>query len=116
PVLRFGRDTLPTPPGEFTRYTTSEASDALKYHLPVIREMAAEWPRVDIVNYRSATSPGYHLVMAAALKAGASEPALRWLNLLAGCALVAIVAGVAGALAPGRRAMLLAPPIVASPY
>jgi hypothetical protein len=117
PVLLFGVDINPRG-GEDGRplYTTSEASDAIKYHIPVIREMAEEWPAVDIVNYRSATSPGYHLAMAGAMKAGASETGLRWINLLAGCAFVGVVGAFAGCIAGWRTAALLGLPLVVSPY
>jgi hypothetical protein len=34
------------------------------FHEPVIRQFAADWPHVDLVNYNSATTPGYHLLIA----------------------------------------------------
>ena len=43
---------------------TTVAFDQNYYHLPVIKVMAAEFPMVDLINYRAATTPGYHLVMA----------------------------------------------------
>ena len=45
-------------------YPTSEMGDQRKYHEPTILAFAEQWPSVDLVNYPSATSPGYHLVMA----------------------------------------------------
>ena len=45
-------------------YPTSEMGDQRKYHEPTILVFAEQWPRVDLVNYPSATSPGYHLVLA----------------------------------------------------
>ncbi|MGP1310012.1 MAG: hypothetical protein ACTS27_07445 [Phycisphaerales bacterium] len=115
PVLLFGADTRTNDAGE-RAFTTSEASDAIKYHIPVIETVAAEWPSVDIVNYRSATSPGYHLALAAATKIGFGEPGLRWINLLAGCAFAGLVGAFAGAAAGGMRGALLALTLVASPY
>ena len=47
---------------------TNEAGDAAMYHEPVIETMVEQWPSPDIVNYRSTTSPGYHLLMAAVMK------------------------------------------------
>ena len=41
------------------------AFDQLHYHEPAIRKFAAEWPRPDLSDYRSATTPGYHLLLAA---------------------------------------------------
>jgi hypothetical protein len=115
PVVIFGTDIRADADGQ-PRFTTSEASDALKYHIPVIREMAEEWPSVDIVNYRSATSPGYHLAMAGAMKAGVNESGLRWINLLAGCAFVGVIGAFAGCIAGWRTAALLGLPLVVSPY
>lgn len=44
---------------------TSEASDQDTYHLPTIRSFEAQWPRPDLRDYASATTPGYHLALAA---------------------------------------------------
>src|SRR5687768_14621390 len=41
------------------------ASDERNFHLPVVRQFAAEWPWPDLSDYRAVTSPGYHLVLAA---------------------------------------------------
>lgn len=46
------------------RAGTSEERDQTRYHLPVVRTMVAQWPAVDLVHYRSTTSPGYHLLLA----------------------------------------------------
>jgi len=116
PVIVAGSDVDGVHPDGAPAYTTSEAGDAAKYHLPVIRSMAEQWPDVDIVHYRSATSPGYHLAMAAALRAGADEQALRWINLVAGCVLVGVVAAFAGVVAGLRPAVVLSLPLVVSPY
>lgn len=35
------------------------------FHEPAIHGFAAQWPHVDLSNYLSATTPGYHLVLAA---------------------------------------------------
>ena len=115
PVLVLGKDTRVGDDGQRT-FTTSEASDALKYHIPVIETMAREWPDVDIVNYRSATSPGYHLAMAAAKQVGVSDAGLRWLNLLAGCAFVGLVGGFAACSIGWRAGTLVALPLTLSPY
>ncbi len=40
------------------------AFDQLHYHEPAIRKFAAQWPRPDLSDYRSATTPGYHLLLA----------------------------------------------------
>ena len=41
------------------------ASDQDQFHLPTIRLFAAQWPRFDLHDYRSSTTPGYHLLLAA---------------------------------------------------
>ena len=46
------------------RAGTGEACDQERYHLPVIEELSRQWPRVDLVNYQSATAPGFHLTLA----------------------------------------------------
>lgn len=38
------------------------------YHLPTIRLFAEQWPRPDLHDYQSATTPGYHLLLAAVAK------------------------------------------------
>jgi hypothetical protein len=69
---------------------TSEAWDESNSHLPVIRQFAAEWPRPDLVDYPSATAPGYHLLMAIPARMGLSLSALRVLSGLFGLALVLV--------------------------
>ena len=34
-----------------------------QFHLPVIRTMISQWPKVDIINYNAAQAPGYHLFL-----------------------------------------------------
>ena len=64
--------------------------DEVHFHMPVVRVMVSEWPAVDIVNYRSATSPGYHLVLAGIrVVFGASELSLRLVH--AGLSLVLVL-------------------------
>lgn len=44
------------------------AFDQKLYHLPVIREFTKTWPRFETWDYLSATTPGYHIVMATVAK------------------------------------------------
>ncbi len=39
--------------------------DQINFHEPAIRIFAHDWPRFDLVHYLSATTPGYHLALAA---------------------------------------------------
>lgn len=40
------------------------SSDQNQYHLVAIRRFAATWPTFDVSNYESATTPGYHILLA----------------------------------------------------
>lgn len=41
------------------------ASDQNRFHLIAIRQFARQWPNFDFSDYASATTPGYHLMLAA---------------------------------------------------
>jgi hypothetical protein len=70
----------------------SEASDQRNYHQPVISTMAEQWPRVDLVDYRSTTSPGYHLALAVVARTVTDNViVLQLLSSLAGLGLVLAV-------------------------
>lgn len=94
------------------------AFDQLHYHEPVVRQFAAQWPRPDLSDYRSATTPGYHLVLAGfaryfsdsgmALQLAAASFTAALLGLLAWiCARISAAAG---------RSAILTLPMVASIY
>jgi len=53
------------------------AWDEETFHLPIVQKMVEQWPRVDVVEYDSATTPGYHLLMALVLKLTGSLTACR---------------------------------------
>ncbi len=58
------------------------AYDHLHYHLPAVQRFMAELPGVDLVDYASATTPGYHLIVAAVGRPlGAGPVGLRWIGL-----------------------------------
>lgn len=46
------------------------AADDYNYHWIAIQKFAIEWPSPDLSDYRSATSPGYHLVLAPVVRSG----------------------------------------------
>jgi hypothetical protein len=98
------------------------ACDQFDYHIKAILEFASDLPRPDLRNYASATTPGYHLLMAAVERAtGAGALGLQisasvfTLGLLGLCGWLI---GRAGALRGWRWRELaaLGLPIVASPY
>lgn len=102
------------------------AFDEINFHEPAIRTFAQAWPRVDLSDYLSATTPGYHLLMAGLLRLlGESEWILRAANLLITCALVGAVGAAcamrthgrrAGGLHPAAAGVLVTLPMVGSMY
>jgi hypothetical protein len=50
------------------------AWDQINYHEPVVRGFARQWPSPDLSNYLSATTPLYHLVLAAVGRFVSSSP------------------------------------------
>jgi len=95
---------------------TSEWSDQRDYHLPVILAFAEALPTPDLSDYNSATTPGYHLVMAVAMRVTGESLALWIVNACFGAVFVAIVAAavarMAGTLAGIAGGLLLG----CSPY
>ena len=98
------------------------ACDQYEYHLKAILKFAAELPRPDLHDYLSATTPGYHLLVAAAARLVSPNPiflqvaaALFTVGLLALLARMICRAGQDR----GRTWLELAAlalPVVASPY
>lgn len=89
------------------------------YHLPIIQTMRDQWPHIDVVHYDSATTPGYHVVMAGVLRATGSVMAMRLCNAAISLGLVLGVYRALRRLAPdalGGTAAALTLPLVASQY
>ncbi len=99
---------------------TNEAGDASMYHEPVIETMVEQWPSPDIVNYRSTTSPGYHLIMAAVMKITGAEtvsaPVVRLASAALTWGLLAAVFWWASAYCSAWLALALTAPLLLSPY
>jgi hypothetical protein len=96
---------------------TSEASDQDVYHLPIVQVMLDQWPRPDIVDYRSATSPGYHLLLAGAGRLLGDRPlVLRLINSLFSLGLILVIHHYAARVAGPWRAVLLILPVLLSHY
>jgi hypothetical protein len=89
-----------------------------RFHLPLVRHLAREFPAVDLSDYGAATAPGLHLLLAAAAQVlGDSERMLQWLASLFGIALAATVAGrLAAWRGCGVQGFLLSLPLCLSPY
>ena len=86
-------------------------------HVPVIRTFAEAWPSPDLTDYDSATTPGMHLIMAAATRVfGDSETMLQCLSSLFGAGLILAAWWFASRTAGGTVAAWCVLPIACSPY
>lgn len=96
---------------------TSEAFDQDRYHLQVIRHFARQIPRVDLVRYPSATTPGYHLLQAIVHRVfgGRVWPMLA-VNLLIGFALIGLTWRLLKPGAGAWGAAALTAPLACSSY
>jgi len=102
------------------RIASEDAADQEHHHYVVIEKMTLEWPDVDLVDYPSATSPGYHLALAGVAKAVGgfeeAKPALRWINALVGLATVGVAYGVCCFFTNSARAAALTMPYTLNQY
>jgi hypothetical protein len=96
-----------------------DARDEVSFHHPTIRQFAHELPHPDLTNYRSATGPLYHLMLAPIARAtGDSLTTLRVLT----CALSLLLLAVAASLLvyrsnyPRWGLALCLMPLALSPY
>jgi hypothetical protein len=78
-------------PGFFGNAPFSDNYDEIKYHLPAIKQFAAQLPYPDLSSYSSATTPLYHLILAVLLRAGCGLITLRLVNLAVSVATLLIV-------------------------
>lgn len=103
----------------------SEWADQALFHRPIIDTMHRQWPSIDIVEYDSATAPGYHALMATVLRvsSGPFDPDERAniapvlvLNVAFGLALVGVVFAFASRVADPWPAFVLCLPVATSKY
>lgn len=97
------------------------AGDQFKYHARVIQIFTDQLPRPDLTDYLSATTPGYHLVLAAVARLGldSDDPAnvaLRLVSLLFSLALVSLLAWAVGRRTDPVTAACLTLPLCLSLY
>lgn len=93
------------------------AWDQDKYHLLTIQRFAADWPHPDLVHYRSATTPGYHLILAMADLAGARDTkTLRLIGALFSAAFMLTFGVSLGRRAGWWQGLALALPLACSLY
>ncbi len=90
--------------------------DHSQYHTQAIQKFAEQLPTPDLVNYASATSPGWHLLLALLLKAGAGFTLLRGVSTLAGVVLLLSATHTAARWVSPRTAACLLLPLAFSPF
>jgi hypothetical protein len=97
---------------------SQKSYDHDRFHLPLVRTFAEQWPAVDLSDYPSATGPGLHLALATfAQVLGTGETMLQWLGSLAAIGLAATVAWrLARWRGSALEGTLLALPMCLSPY
>ncbi len=87
------------------------------YHEPTIRQFAAQWPDFDLWHYKSATTPGYHILQAAVVKfISPSLLALQITGVLIGAALSFLLARGLSRHFPPPLAIAFALPLASSTY
>lgn len=112
-VLMDYDGSAPTP----DEYRTRAGFDHGGYHLPVIDAFAVQLPTPDLSDYASATTPGYHLLMAAVVRTiSADARLLRTVSLLIGSALVGLLVGAMAHARGAPFAVTRTLPLAASLY
>lgn len=93
------------------------AFDSVNYHLPVARLFAGELPRPDLSNYNATMTPGYHLLLAAAMRAaGGADTAARVFTLVLALGLLVTLARACAGWAGPATARACCLPVACSPY
>ena len=99
------------------------AADDLHYHWVAIEQFTEQLPSVDLSDYASATTPGYHLELAVVLRfvewigidRDAGRIVVQLYASLWSVLLIGVLAGIAGN-AFGRKGLVIALPLIASMY
>ncbi len=99
-----------------------KAYDHRLFHLPLVREWATTWPRVDVSDYNSATGPLYHFVLAGVAQwigtdgGPETSAALQTASALFAATLVVVVYAFARRVLPPTIAFMIPLPLLFSPY
>jgi len=97
--------------------TSRGAWDQDIYHLRVVQQFASQWPTPDVGDYRSGSTPLYHLSLAAVSRWLSDDPRmLRAAGALYTLAMVGLAAWVCAGRVGAWRGFALALPLAASPY
>jgi len=100
-----------TPPGN------RAGEDESQYHLPAILKFASEWPHFDFRSYTSATTPGYHLVLATVARfVSDNVHVLRAAGAVFTMGLLVTLAAGLARRVGAREAIALCLPVVCSSY
>jgi hypothetical protein len=87
------------------------------YHRPTIKQFVAQWPDFDFWHYLSATTPGYHLLMAAVSKfVSSSIMALQFASLAISIVLIWTLTFAAARRTAPLLVMAVCAPFMFSPY
>ena len=93
------------------------AYDATAYHARFIRALAEQFPNFDLSNPLTATTPGYHLLLACVARLGASSiESLRLASMAIGCIFVGSIAAWLSRRVGLRIALLFVLPLAGSIY
>ena len=93
------------------------ASDETLFHYPMIQQFRAQFPNLDLVNYSSATTPLYHILMLLpAALFNSNLMALRLVNALISLLCICVIYAFFSRLADTRTSFVLACTVCASPY
>jgi hypothetical protein len=97
--------------------TARAGFDDLMNHEPTIREFARQWPRFDFTDYLSATTPGYHLLLAGVVKfVSADRHLLQVVSASIGAAWIGLMVALAARLAGVARGVVFVLPLAMSAY
>lgn len=101
----------------FTPNGNRAGADEAIYHLPAVRQFQREWPRFDFRTYTSATTPGYHLVLATVARfVGDDVRLLRAVGALFTIGLLATAAAALARRVGAPAAVVLSLPLLCSSY
>ena len=93
------------------------AVDEARYHLPTIRALADQLPHPDLVHLHTATSPGFHLVLAAVARAvGHGRALLEAFGALFSLAMVLVAFSLLARYVDRWLALVLTLPLLLSHY
>ena len=93
------------------------AYDEIAYHARFIRALTEQFPNFDLSNPLTATTPGYHLLLACVARLGASSiESLRLASMAIGCIFVGSIAAWLSRRVGLRIALLFVLPLAGSIY